>query len=206
MRGVKTTSSSFTYFNERIYDGSFSRSKLFFEGIKHLCFKRPQGARWVEHQRDALKAHLHNFVVLIGFCNNQIISPHNDFIKKIVSQLEGIKIDAGVILHVIFDTIKFDVLGVIEVIIKVLQEADHLLPSLLSLCHRGLQQIRKLVHLTDKNGKEIFYRNDLFLTVADIIERIKDEEEDIVPERQTRASAAATDGHHCFLNDYLLTL
>ena len=141
--------------------------------------------------------------MLTGFCNNQIISPH-DFIKKIVSQLEGIKNDVGVTLHVIFDAIKFDVLGVIEVIIKVLQEAYHLLPSLLSLCHHGLQQIRKLVHLIDKNEKEIFYRNHLFPTVADKIERIKDEEENIVPERQTRASAAATDGQHCLLNDYLL--
>ena len=55
----------------------------------------------------------------------------------------------------------------------------------------------------DENGEEIFYRDDLFPTVANIIERIKDEEEDIVPERQT-ASAAATDGHYCLLSDYLL--
>ena len=56
----------------------------------------------------------------------------------------------------------------------------------------------------DENGEEIFYRDDLFPTVANIIERIKDEEEDIVPERQTWASAAATDDHYCLLSDYLL--
>ena len=53
----------------------------------------------------------------------------------------------------------------------------------------------------DENGEEIFYRDDLFPTVANIIERIKDEEEDIVPERQTWA---ATDAHYCLLSDYLL--
>ena len=91
----------------------------------------------------------------------------------------------------------------IETISKVLQEADFLLPSLLSICHRGLQQIRKIVCLIDENGKEIFYRDDLFPTIVDIIEHIKDKEEDIIPERQTRVSAAATDGQYCLLNDYL---
>ena len=92
----------------------------------------------------------------------------------------------------------------IETISKVLQEADFLLPSLLSICHRGLQQIRKIVRLIDENGKEIFYRDDLFPTIVDIIEHIKDKEEDIIPERQTRVSAPATDGQYCLLNDYLL--
>ena len=77
--------------------------------------------------------------VFIGFCNNQIISPHNDSTKKIVSQLEGIKNDVAVTLYVIFDAIKFDVLGVIKTISKVLPEADLLLPSLLFICHCGLQ-------------------------------------------------------------------
>ena len=92
----------------------------------------------------------------------------------------------------------------IETISKVLQEADLLLPSLLSICHRGLQQIRKIVRLIDENGKEIFYRDDLFPTIVDITEHIKDKEEDIIPERQTRVSAPAIDGQYCLLNDYLL--
>ena len=62
---------------------------------------------------------------------------------------------------------------------KVLQEIDLLHPSLLSICHCGLQQIRKLVCLIDKNGEEIIYLNDLFLTIVDIIEPIKDKEKDI---------------------------
>ena len=99
--------------------------------------------------------------MLIGFCNNQIISPHNDSIKKIVSQLEGIKNVVAVNLHVIFNAIKFDVLGVIETTSKVFQEADLLLPPLLSICHFGIQKIRKLVRLIDENVEEIFYRDNV---------------------------------------------
>ena len=44
----------------------------------------------------------------------------------------------------------------------------------------------------------------MFPTVVNLIERIKDEEEDIVPERQTWASIAATDCQHCLLKDYSL--
>ena len=68
--------------------------------------------------------------MLIGFCNNQFVSGHNDSIKKIVSQLEGIKNDGALILHVIFDAVKFDTLGLIETISKVFQEADLLRPPL----------------------------------------------------------------------------
>lgn len=106
------------------------KSQAVFEGVKHLCLKCPEGTRWVEHQRNSLKSHLHNLVVLIGFCNNQFVSGHNDSIKKIVSQLEGIKNDGALILHVIFDAVKFDTLGLIETISKVFQEADLLCPSL----------------------------------------------------------------------------
>ena len=63
--------------------------------------------------------------------------------------------------------------------------------------------MRKLVCLIESNGEEIFYRNDLFPTVAYITECIKDEEEDIIPERQ-KASAVETEGKYCLLNDYLL--
>ena len=40
------------------------------------------------------------------------------------------------------------------------------------------------MHLIDENGQEIFDFDDLFPTVVDIFENIKDEEEDIMPERQ----------------------
>lgn len=53
--------------------------------------------------------------------------------------------------------------------------------------------------LIGKSGEEIFYCNDLFPTVANIIELIKDKEECIVPERQVRGFAAAeTDGLYSF--------
>ena len=138
----------------------FKRQAVF-EGIRHLRFKRPEATRWVEHQKDALKSYLHNLLVLIGFCNNQIISPHNDSIKNIVSQLEGIKNVVAVNLHVIFNAIKFDVLGMIETTSKIFQEADLLLPSLLSICHFGIQKIRKLVRVIDENVEEIFYRDNV---------------------------------------------
>ena len=44
----------------------FKRQALF-QGIDYLCYKRPRGTRWVEHQSAALKSHLHNLPVMIGF-------------------------------------------------------------------------------------------------------------------------------------------
>ena len=45
--------------------------------------------RWVEHQIAALKSHLHNLLIFIRFCNNQIVHLHNVPIKKIKSKLEA---------------------------------------------------------------------------------------------------------------------
>ena len=39
-------------------------------------YNRPSGTRWVEHQVAALKSHLKNVPIFIGFCDQQILTPH----------------------------------------------------------------------------------------------------------------------------------
>lgn len=54
------------------------------------------------------------------------------------------------------------------------------------------------MHLIDENVEEIFYCDDLFPTVANTTDPIKDKG------KQTQASVAATDGQYCLPNGYLL--
>ena len=82
------------------------------QGIEYIKYKRPSETRWVEHQVAALKSHIHNFPVFIGFCNNQITNPHNNQIKKIKVKLEGIKDDICETKHFAFEAVKFDVLQI----------------------------------------------------------------------------------------------
>lgn len=91
------------------------KKQALFEGIKHLRFELREDIILVKPQRDALKSHLHHLGILIGVCDSQIISSHNDSFKN-VPQLGSIRNNVSVTLHLIFDAIKYDILGVIETI------------------------------------------------------------------------------------------
>ena len=141
-----------------------------------------------------------NISILIGFCNNQIANPHNYTMKKLKPKLQGIKHDVAVTKHVLYDAVKLDLLGIIEHVSMVLQEADLLLPSLFSVCARVIKNIRKVNRLLNEQGAETFKRDDLFPTAAEIIDQLEDEDEEIIPEWQTRADTAQSDGDNCLLN------
>ena len=54
-------------------------------GLDKKCYKRLSGTRWVEHGIPALKSHLHNLPILIGFCDQQMKELHNQTMKKTCS-------------------------------------------------------------------------------------------------------------------------
>ena len=176
-----------------------------FQGIEYVRYKRPSGTRWVEHQTAALKSHLKNLPIFIGFCNNQIISPHNESIIKIKAKLEGYKNNVCETKRVLFEAIKTDVLQILEPVSKTLQEASLLTPKLLSVCRKVIKTIDKLLILLNREGGEAFHRDDVFPTASDILEQLADNDEEILPERQTRAQAAANpNNNHALFHDYLL--
>ena len=98
----------------------FKRQSIF-EGKSYIRYKRPGGTHWVEHQCAALNLHINNLPIFIGFCNNQILRPHNAQIKKIKSKLEGYKNDVCVTKRVIFEAIKLDVLRLLKPVSKTLR-------------------------------------------------------------------------------------
>ena len=67
----------------------FKRQSIFME-LPRRKYKQLSGTRWVEHRTEALDSHLINLPILIGFCDQQISSPHNNAIKKLKSKLEGV--------------------------------------------------------------------------------------------------------------------
>ena len=61
----------------------------FLKGMTKHQYRRPSRTCWVEHQETALKTSNKNLPILIGFCNHQIQSPHNNSIVQIVPKLKG---------------------------------------------------------------------------------------------------------------------
>ena len=184
----------------------FKRQAIF-QGISYEQCKPPTGTRWVEHQARALQSHLKNLPVLIGFCNQQISSPHNKSMKDIVPKLMGIKNTLANTAKAIFFAAKLNVLLMLQPMTKVLQKAELLAPELISSCGKALKNMTKLSTLLEQEGSEALKRDQLFPNTAKLIKDLNVEVSQIVPERQTRQSADANEpGTHNYvlLHDYLL--
>ena len=58
----------------------------------------------------------------------------------------------------------------------------------------------------NRDGKEAFHRHDIFKTASEILEQLSNEENDIIPERQTRVAAAENPNNDfCEFHGYILT-
>lgn len=90
--------------------------------MKQKRYKRLHGTRWVEHRVASLNSHLVNLPVLLGFCDHQIVHPHNITIKKIVSTLAGIRKEIAKTDAVIFTAAKLDILALLKPMSKILQD------------------------------------------------------------------------------------
>ena len=107
---------------------------------------------------------------------------------------------------VIFEAIKLDILRLLEPVSKILQEVSLLTPKLLLVCRKAIKSFEKLLLLLNRDGKEAFHRNDIFKTASEILEQLSNEENDIIPERQTRVAAAENPNNDfCEFHGYIVT-
>ena len=57
----------------------------------------------------------------------------------------------------------------------------------------------------NRDGKEPFHRDYIFKTASEILEQLSNEEDDMIPEHQTRAAAATNlNNDFCEYHGYLL--
>ena len=86
-----------------------------------------------------------------------------------------------------------------------LQETSLLTPKLLSVRRNGIKVLQRLLNLLNRDGNDAFHRDDIFKTASEILEQLSENEEDIVPDRQTRAAAAENPNNNfCNFHGYLL--
>ena len=96
-------------------------------------YKQLSGTRWVEHRIEALDSHHIILSILIGFRDQQI-SSHSSTIKKLKSKLGGVRKSVTSMTTLIFNSVKLDVLEVVWLMSKILQETSLLSPTLLTTC------------------------------------------------------------------------
>ena len=68
---------------------------------------------------------------------------------------------------------------------KTLLEVSLLTPKVMSVCRKVMKSFDKLLILLDRDGGDAFQRDDILLTASEILEKLTDEEEEIIPKCRT---------------------
>ena len=164
----------------------FKRQSIFME-LSRRKYKRPSGTRWVEHRIEALDSHLIDLPILIGFCDQQISSPHNNTIKKLKSKLEGVQKSVTSVMALIFNSVKLDVLEVVRPMSKILQETSLLSPTLLTTCTVTMENISQMSDLIE-NWKEKGKIKELFPRTLKVLDSLEKESVNLIPNQQLRGN------------------
>ena len=131
-------------------------------GLDKKRFKRLSGTRWVEHRIDALESHLHNLPILIGFCDQQIKQPHNQTMKKLVHILEGVCKNITSTKSLLFNSVKLDILKLLQPMSNLLQDTLLLSLTFITTCEVTIQNVKCTKNLVEEKQREAFHDSELF--------------------------------------------
>ena len=164
------------------------------------------GTRCVEHWIAALESHLHNLPILIGFCDQQIKQLHNQTMKKLAPILEGICKNITSTKSLLFNSIKLDILNLLQPMSKILQDMLLLSPTFITTCEVTMQNVKRMKNLVEVKQREAFHDNELFHHTRLVLNQLTEEVQEIVPQRQIRSDTAENPDHNYSLfHDYLLS-
>ena len=158
----------------------FKRQSLYM-GLDKKCYKRLSGKRWVGHRIAALESHLHNLQILIGFCDQQIKQPHNQTMKKLVPVLEGICKNIASTKSLLFNSVKLDILNLLQPMSKIIQDTSLLSPTFITTCEVTMQNGKCMKNLVEEKQREAFHDSELFHHTRLVLNQLTEEVQEIVP-------------------------
>ena len=182
MKIKKTATQIYIIFlNTPHFVGDFFKKQSIFMELSRRKYKQLSSTRWVKHRIEALDSHLINLLKLIGFCDQQISSPHNNTIKKLKSKLEGVRKCVTSVTTLIFNSVKLDVLEVVWLMSKILQETLLLSSTLLATGTVTMENISQMSDLIE-NWKEKGKIKELFPWTLKVLDSLKKESTNLIPD------------------------
>ena len=149
-------------------------------GLDENHYKRLSGTRWVEHRIAALESHLHNLPILFGFCDQQIKQLHNQTMKKLVPVLEGIRKNIASTKSLLFNSVKLDILNLLQPMSKILQDMSLLSPTFITTCKVTMQNVKCMKNLVEEKQREAFHDSELFHHTCLVLNQLTEEVQEIV--------------------------
>ena len=96
-------------------------------------------------------------------------------------------------------------LAIIQLLTKVLQESEIILPALISSCQRSIKVIGKLGKLLNAQGVEAFSNIEIFSLPANMLKYLQPNEEVILQTATRNATRENPTNSHYLFHDFLLS-
>ena len=142
------------------------------------------------HPIAALECHLHNLPILIGFCDQQIKQLHNQTMKKLVPVLEGIRKDIEDMKSLLFNSVKLDIVNLLQPMIQILQNMSLISPTFITTCEVTIHNVKRMKNSVEEKQKQAFHDSELFHHTRFILNQLTEEVQEIAPQHQTRSDTA----------------
>ena len=82
--------------------------------------------------------------------------------KKLVPVLEGICKNIASTKSLLFNSVKLDILNLLQPMSKILQDTLLLSPTFITTCEVTMQNVKRLKNLVEEKQREVFHGSEIF--------------------------------------------
>ena len=126
--------------------------------------------------------------------------------KKLVHVLEGICKNITSMKSLLFNSVKLDILKLLQPMSNLLQDTSLLSPTFITTCEVTIQNVKRMKNLVEEKQREAFHDSELFHHTCLVLNQLTKEDQEIDRQRQTCSDTAENPDHNYFLfHDYLFS-
>ena len=126
--------------------------------------------------------------------------------KKLVPVLEGICKNIASTKSLLFNSVKLDILNLLQPMSKILQDTSLLSPTFITACEVSMQNVKCMKNLVEEKQRQAFHDSELFHHTHLVLNQLTEEVQEIVPQHQTCSDTGKNPDHnYSLIHGYLLS-
>ena len=126
--------------------------------------------------------------------------------KKLVPVLEGICKNIASTKSLLFNSVKLDILNLLQPMSKILQDTSLLSPTFITACEVSMQNVKCMKNLVEEKQRQAFHDSELFHHTHLVLNQLTEEVQEIVPQHQTCSDTGKNPDHnYSLIPGYLLS-
>ena len=109
--------------------------------------------------------------------------------KKLVPILEGICKNIASLKSLLFNSVKLDILNLLQPMSKILQDLLLLSPTFITTCEVTMQNVKCMENLVEEKQREAFHDSELFHHICLVLNQLTEEVQEIASQHQTHSDS-----------------